>query len=160
MKRLLVANAILVVFLFAACSKTKGPANGKSVQPNNNLDTLVSMSALINSTSWQTDSAFGYQIKSSGNDSGVVNLMITATSYDGSVSNTITFNITNFTGTQTYTINPPLVTATYYIGNIRQYARSGQIIVSSNTAYGLIGTFNFRTDNYNVVNGAFNVAQP
>ena len=159
MKRLLVANAIIVVCLLAACTKAKGPANGHSVQPNNNLDTLVSMSALINSDTWQTDSAFGYLIKSATNDSGVVNLMITASSY-GSVPNSITFNITNFTGNQTYTISPPLVTATYYVGGVRQYAQSGQIIVTSNTAYGLIGSFNFRTASYNIVNGEFNVAQP
>ena len=145
--------------MFIACKKTKGPANGKSVQPNNNLDSTVSMSALINGINWQTDSAFGYNVKHSGNDSGMVNLMITATNKNKGVS-TITINITNYNGPNTYAVNPPLNTATYYIGNYRHYASHGQIIIGSDTAYALKGTFTFIADTITVANGVFNVALP
>ena len=160
MKRPFVIISVILCITFAACSKNKGPANGKSVQPNNNLDSLVSMSALINGHSWQTDSAFGSYVHHSGNDSGVVNLMITATRKKNDSVSTIVFNITNFSGINTYTINPPLNTATYYLGNIRYYATSGAIIVTNDSGSSLLGSFHFIADTISVANGTFNVSLP
>src|ERR1019366_580119 len=125
--------------------KVKGPTNGNSVQPNNNLDSTVSMSAMINGINWQTDSAFGYNVKHAGNDSGGVNLLITATNKNHGVSS-ITINITNYSGPNTYPVNPPLNTASYYLGNFRHYATHGQIIVKSDSAYAIRGTFTFIAD--------------
>jgi hypothetical protein len=159
MKRLLIAIPLLMCVAFADCKKAKGPANGKSVQPNDKLDSLVSMSAIINGNFWQTDSVFGYYIKSSGNDTSTTNLFVTAT-VNGAVPSTITFNITNYTGLKTYTVNPPVVTIIYYVGNTRYMATHGQIIVTSDSEYGVIGTFNFIADIINASGGEFNVAHP
>ncbi|MFI5195929.1 MAG: hypothetical protein ACHQD8_02475 [Chitinophagales bacterium] len=160
MRRLFVVIAVMLLVSFAACKKVKGPANGNSVQPNNNLDSLVSMSAMINGHLWQTDSAFGSYVMLSGNDSGVVNLMITATRKKNDSVSTIVFHITNFTGINTYTINPPANTATYYLGNMRHYATSGAIIVTNDSGSSLIGTFHFAADTISVSNGTFNVSLP
>jgi hypothetical protein len=160
MKRRLIIIPILLFCSFIACKKAKGPANGNSVQPNNNLDSTVSISATINGAIWQTDSAFGSLVKYSGNDSGVANLMITATNKNSRSLTTITFNITNYTGPNTYKISPPVNMATYYIGNARHLALQGVIVVSSDTGYALRGTFNFITDTISVANGVFNVATP
>lgn len=157
MKRL-IAILILLFFAFAACKKSKGPANGKSVQPNDHLDTLVSMSADINGVNWQTDSVFGYFVKSSGNDSGKNSLFITATSLDN--GSTIAFNIADYTGPKTYTVSPPVNTITYYVGSTRHLATHGQIIVTDDSPYGVIGTFNFIADSINGSGGLFNVAHP
>lgn len=168
MMRLLIAIPIILLFAFAACKKVSGPANGNSIQPNNKIDSTVSMAALVNGIKWQTDSAFGYFIRNSGNDSGVQNLLILATKY-GSNNNitTINFNIANFTGANTYQINPPLNTATYYVGNNRYYADSGQItitvntlIVNGDTGASLTGTFSFNADTIKVINGVYNIAEP
>jgi hypothetical protein len=159
MRRLLIITSLLVCCAFA-CKKAKGPANGKSVQPNNNLDSNVSINATINGYPWQTDSAFGYNVKHSGNDSGVSNLMITATNTNNGRVSSMVFNITNFTGPSAYTINPPINTATYYIGNIRHYATHGLIIITSDTAYALKGSFYFTADTITVSDGNFNVALP
>jgi len=145
---------------FWACKKAKGPANGNSVQPNHNLDSNVSMNAIINGANWHTDSAFGYNVKYSGNDSAKSNLMITAINGNNSPVTTITFNITNFTGPATYKINPPYTSATYYFGSSRHFAKNGQIVIASDTGYALIGTFNFEADTIDVANGSFNVALP
>ena len=145
---------------FAACKKSKGPANGKSEQPNNNLDSLVSMSAFINGHAWQTDSAFGSYVRHSGNDSGISNITITATRKKNDSTSTIVFNITNFSGINTYTINPPINTATYYFGNTRYYATSGEIIVTNDSGSSLIGTFHFIADTISATNGTFNVSLP
>ena len=160
MNRLLIAISALLFIAFAACTKAKGPANGKSVQPNNNLDTLVSMYTLINRATWQTDSVFGYYAYQANNDSGFANLMITASGPNGNFTNTIKLGIYNFTGPGTYTVSPPFTTAAYYLGNIRHFATSGAIVISSNTPYGLIGTFNFIADTFDITNGTFNVVQP
>jgi len=120
----------------------------------------VSMNALINGRTWQTDSAFGSYVRHSGNDSGVTNLMITATRKKNDSISTIVFNITSYTGRNTYTINPPINTATYYFGNSRHYATSGQIIITNDTGVALIGSFHFVADSINVANGAFNVSLP
>ncbi len=167
MKRLFVSIIILLCIAFAACKKASGPADGNSVQPNNNLDSTVSVSAVINGAQWQTDSAFGDIVKPSGNDSTLVGLMITATriindsgSAVANSSSTIVFNITNYTGPNTYTINPPINTATYYVGTNRHFASSGKFIVTADTAYSLKGTFSFVAGTDTVTNGVFNVAMP
>jgi len=160
MKRELVTVPILICFFFACCSKAKGPADGKSVQVNNHLDSTVSLSALINGTNWQTDSAYGYKVNSSGNDSGVVNLVITASKRNGGVASTISFNITRYSGANTYTIAPPVNTAAYYIGSERHFATSGQLVVTTDTGVALLGNFYFTADSFNVEQGVFNVARP
>jgi hypothetical protein len=160
MKRIFFVIPVILFISFAACKKNRGPADGNSVQPNNHLDSMVSMSATINGQAWQTDSAFGSYVQQSGNDSGVVNLMITATREKNGSASTILFNITNFSGPTTYTINPPVNTATYYQGNTRYYATSGQIVVTNDTGVAIIGTFNFVADTVTITNGVFNVALP
>ena len=141
-----------------SCKKVSGPADGNSVQPNNHLDSLVGISASINNSQWKTDSAFGYYVNYSGNDSSKFNLEIIANQTNNASSMTI--YITNFTGVSEYPINPPLTTITYYIGNTRFYATSGSIIITGNTYPSLTGTFNFTADTLKVSNGAFNVALP
>jgi len=153
---------IIVVFLcfaIASCKKAPGPADAKSVQPNNNLDSTVSMSASINGFKWQTDTAVGYIVKYSGNDSLMEGINII--SYPGNNNNnTMNFSLTEYTGPGTYIINPPINEVIYYIGTVRHLALSGQIVVISDTAYALKGTFNFVADTFAVANGVFNVAMP
>ncbi len=161
MKRLY--TIAIPLFLFAAvcaCKKASGPANGNSVQPNNNLDSLVSMSAVVNHQYWQTDSAFGYLVKTSSNDSGATSLLINAIQGSGSTAQTINLYITNYTGLGTYPINAPYTTATYYMGTTRHFATSGQVTIQSNINYSLIGTFSFVADTITVDSGVFNVAMP
>jgi hypothetical protein len=131
------------------------------VQQNNNLDTLVSMYALINKQAWRTDSAFGYLVHTSTNDSGKQNLTITATQTDNAgVASTIVLNITNYSGPGTFEVNPPLYSASFYWNNMRHQAKSGQIVITESSPYGMIGTFYFAADTFNILNGTFNVAQP
>ncbi len=159
MKRVITISA-LVFLAFAACKKAKGPANGNSVQPNNNLDSTVSVTALVNGVKWQADSAFGYFVKTSANDSGTVKLMIVATKK--SKTNVTTFNLilNNYTGPNTYQINPPVNSATYYVGTARHWAILGKVVITSDTLYALKGTFNFVADSISVTSGVFNVASP
>ena len=153
--------AIFVVSLSVcmACKKSSSSVTGKSVQQKD-PDSTVSISATINGASWQTDSAFGYKIKNSGNDSSISNLYINATRTNNGGATTISFNVTQFTGPGTYTVNPPRVTAAYYIGTQRHFATSGSIVVLSDTAYALRGTFSFRADTIKVDGGTFDVALP
>ena len=160
MKRLFIVLPLSLCLAMPACKKVKGPANGNSVQPNNNLDTMVSMTAVINGRSWGTTSAYGYNVKHSGNDSGVMNLMITATQNVNDTTSTITFNINNYSGPATYTIDPPYNTAVYYTGNRRHYSDTGVIVIATNTNYALRGTFFFRADTFTVASGKFDVALP
>ncbi len=159
MKRLLIAIPVLMFISFGACKKSNGPADTTAVAPDNNRDSLVSMTASINGVDWKTDSAYGYTVALSGNDSGKRNLMISATRKNGTTS-TIVFNITNYTGPGDYPVDPPVYTATYYVGTTRHYATSGMISVISDEYYSLIGKFYFTADSFNVVNGDFNVARP
>ncbi len=160
MKRTLIVVAVSLLGVCVACKKTKGPKQANSVQPNNNIDSNVSMSAMINGRYWQTDSAFGSYVIHSNNDSGVVDLYIVATRKKTDSTSTIVFNLTNYTGNGTYTINPPLNTATYYEGNTRHYARSGEVVVTIDSGIAIIGYFSFLADTIKVDNGAFNVALP
>ncbi len=160
MKRLFLIIPISLCLALPACKKASGPANLKSVQPNNNLDSTVIMTATINGQSWQADSAFGYYVQNSGNDTGTQNLLITATQTNTNPPTTITFNIYNYTGPNTYLINPPNNTAAYYVGNLRNFGRSGHITISSDTAYALKGTFTFIAGADTINSGVFNVALP
>ncbi len=160
MKRLFFIFPIMLCAALPACKKTSGPADGNSVQKNNKLDSTVSMNAVINGRNWQTDSVFGYYVKYSGNDSGLVSLQITGTQLLNDTASTIIFYINRYNGPNTYIINPPVNTATYYIGSKRNYADSGVVIITSDTAYALKGTFSFKVDTALRANGTFNVALP
>ena len=160
MRKLCIAISILTVAM-GSCTKNAGPANGNSVQPNNKLDTLVFMSANINGHLFKTDSAFGYNVKQLNNDSvQALNLLINASITKADSVSSISITVNNFTGPNTYVINPPNVSATWYLNNARHFATSGQIVILSDTAYALIGNFNFVADSIVVANGAFNVLMP
>lgn len=158
MKRFICVALLLLSLAFVACNKAKGPADGKSIQLNNNLDSLVSMTALINGNNWQTDSAFAYRVHNSGNDSASSTIFVTATQKANGLS-TITFNVSKFTGPGTYDINPPWNTAAYYVGNARHFATSGSLVVTDTSHFSLIANFNFVADSIEV-QGKFNVAMP
>ncbi len=160
MRKIILAISILTIGA-GACTKNSGPANGNSVQPNNKLDTLVFMSANINGHRFKTDSAYGYNVKQLNNDSvQTLNLLITASTAKSDSVSSISITVNNFTGPNTYPINPPGVSATWYLNNARHYATSGQVVILSDTSYALIGNFNFVADSIVVANGAFNVLMP
>jgi hypothetical protein len=88
----------LVIVVFAAlvgCKKKSGPAAANSVQIDNRLDTLVSMSAMINGKAWQTDSVYGYRVRYF-NDTSKYNLLVTAIRKVNDTISTITFAINNY----------------------------------------------------------------
>lgn len=158
-KQTLTIAAVLLAMAGVGCKKTPAPSTTKSVQTNNNLDSLVFMSAVINGNEWKADSAFGYKVKSSGNDTSFTNLMITAIRKNNGNRSTITFVVSNYKGISRYNVNPPIVTATYYEGPLRHYATYGDVTITSVADYSLIGTFYFNCDSL-AVNGSFNVAMP
>jgi len=160
MKRLFLIIPISFCLALPACKKAKGPANLKSVQPNNKLDSTVILTATINGQSWRADTAFGYYVENSGNDTSTHNLMITATQKNSNPATTITFNIYNYTGPNSYPINPPLNTAAYYVGNLRNFAGTGHITISTDTAYALRGSFTFIAGTDTITSGVFDVALP
>lgn len=155
--------AILLVSVLAvagACTKKKSSNAGYSVQPGHGLDTLVAMTANINSEPWKADSVHGYKIKYA-TDSGKVDLMVSATRKKDGITSTLTFTITDYKGVGSYIVAPPVVSATYYRSNERGFATTGQINVDSDNEYGIIGNFNFAYDTtLSVTEGIFNVAQP
>ena len=156
-------NSCLCLLLFAvifSCRKASGPADVRSAQQDNSIDSLLLMTASVNGVEWLTDSAYSYKVKKSNNDSASFNLKISATQIKNSQVSTITFDIADFSGVNEYPVNPPWNTATYYIGNVRHFATSGTIVVSSDTGNILSGTFNFVADTITVTNGTFNVALP
>jgi hypothetical protein len=158
MKR--IAVVILIFAALAACSKKKTSNAGYSVQPGSGKDTLVGLSAKVNGTDWIADSVHGYRVKYA-TDSGKADLLVTAFRRENGVASTITFTLTNYTGTGTYIVAPPFISAAYYLGNVRKFATSGQINVDSDNEYGIVGTFNFTSDTaFAVTEGIFNVAQP
>ncbi len=159
MKRYIILLVLAIACVAGSCKKKKGLTPTRSVQQNNNLDTLVGMSAKIDGESWQADSVFGYRVNY-GADTGRMDLYVTATNTRNDTNRTISFTITNYTGVNTYRIDPPIVSATYYIGNERHYATGGSIVVTSDDQYGVIGTFNFTADTIIVTDGVFNVAKP
>lgn len=164
----LLLSAIIAV---SACKKASGPPNVKSAQVNNTLDSSVYMSAMINGFLWVTDSAFGYQVKSSANDSGASSLMVTATRIKGDSISTITFQISQYTGDGTYAIDPPYTSLSYYVGNTRYFATNGEIVINPNKINSLVatgnggdlslsGTFSFVADSLEVWGGNFYIARP
>ncbi len=158
MNRFLFIILLITIFICNSCTKNSGPANGNSIQPNNKLDTLVFMSATVNTGNFQTDSAFGYLRNTLVKDStNTKNILINATQNKTSSLSTISLTISNYTGPNTYTINPPNVSASYYLGSNRHYATAGQIVITSDTSNALIGNFNFIADSIAITNGKFNV---
>jgi hypothetical protein len=160
MKKALLFGLLIAVAIGHGCRKAKGPANIKSAQPDNSIDSLLNMTADINGVRWETDSAYSYRVKNSGNDSNVINLMVIASRKKDSVTSTFKFNITNFTGIGNYPILPPMHTATYYYGSIRYFATSGMFTVIKDTGGVLSGTFHFIADTIDVSNGTFVLALP
>ena len=159
MKR--IAFFMLFFVLLWACKKDSGPANGKSAQPNYKLDTLVSMSASINGRAFLTDSVFGYDVHPTITDSVMnFNLLVNATEKVHDSISVIQLYVTSFTGPGVYPINPPAVTAAWYLNGQRHFASTGTITVISDTAYALIAQFNFIADSITVANGYFNVLMP
>jgi hypothetical protein len=159
MKKVFAAIIILSCIVLVACKKKSNTGIGYSVKPPKGLDSLVSMSAKVNGQGWSTDSAFAYKSFSTI-DSNKVSLMVTATQLQNGQASTITFTISNYHGVNTYPVDPPNVSATYYLGNSRHYASAGQVIVTSDNAYGILGTLNFTADSTNVSECTFNAAQP
>jgi len=160
MNRLGVIIFVALCVATAACKK-KVYTSVHSVQQTN-PDSTVIMTATVNGQSWQTDSAFAYADQIT-NDSGAYNLTIVATNKTGKIPTTVYLYITNYRGPNTYNIDAPYNTATYYIGSIgnnRNFASSGQITITSDIAYNLLGTFNFTADSITVANGSFNVLAP
>ncbi|MES2703458.1 MAG: DUF6252 family protein [Bacteroidota bacterium] len=160
MKKLLILSIPAALLWCTACKKSSSLASGTSVQQNNNADSFVTLTAKINGTSWKADSVYAYSVRSSANDSGVVSLMITAVKKNSGTPQTLILNITNYRAPLTYPINPPVNTATYYIGNARHYATTGEIVVTSRVDRSLKGTFHFTADSISVESGEFNVYLP
>jgi hypothetical protein len=153
---------LLLLLLFAlgySCKKKKSTVNKNSIPPPKGLDTLVSISAKVNGVDFATDTVTGYKINYS-TDSGKFDLLVRASIVTNGSPETITFTIHNYKGINTYFISPPYNTAAYYAGNIRYYASNGELVVSSDSEYGIIGSFYFTADTINVTEGVFNVAQP
>ena len=153
------AAVILLTLVFFACKKQSDPLDQPSIQQNNRLDTLVSFSGKINGAAWHTDSAIAYKV-AYAYDTSKYNILINAVNKSTDTPTTISFSISNFIGAHTYTINPPLISATYYQGSQRHLATSGQIVVTLDSNYAIIGTFNFVADSINVTQGVFNVETP
>lgn len=152
-------NLLIIIFLlliacFAACSKG---GNNTAPIPPRKPDSTVIMYANVDSLTWAADSVSGLLIPL-GNDSGHYNLSITAKKYGGGNNSVMMLYITNYTGMGTYSISPPVVSATFYSGSARHYALSGQINVTNDSTADLQGTFNFVADSstgMNVSNGYF-----
>lgn len=158
MKKLLFLSMCFSVAL--ACKKTKESDVGGSIGSGNAVDSNASLIAKINGDLWKADSAFGTFINGSGNDSGVVNLLIEAIHSTATPHRTILLNITSYPGPGTFPIAPPYYTAVYYLGNQRHYATSGEIVITGKQAGSLKGTFSFQADSITVTDGAFNVSMP
>jgi hypothetical protein len=145
---------------FIACKKVKGPASVRSAQPDNSVDSLVTIKMSINGVAWSTDSVYSYKVENSSNDSGVYNFMVIATrAKDGKVS-TLNINLTGYSGLKDYPVNPPINTITYYADNHRYYATSGSVNIQSDSNKVLSGTFNFIADSIVASKGAFKLAIP
>ncbi len=159
MKNILAALIILACFIPVACKKKTKTGIGYSVQPAKGLDTLVGMDAKINGAPWHSGGAVGYKIRSRI-DSNKVDLIVNATQGADNAAVTLTFTVTNYTGPNTYAIDAPAVSAACYLGSMRHFSNTGQVVVSSDGPYGVIGTFSFTADTVVITDGVFNVAQP
>ncbi|GAA4461134.1 hypothetical protein GCM10023093_05260 [Nemorincola caseinilytica] len=143
-----------------ACRKKKGPADVDTAKPDSSLLSQLNMSALVNTVEWKTDSAYSYKVVNSGGDTSIFNLMVIATQEKDNQRSTINISITDFKGKGTYKIDPPINTATYYSGNIRHYASTGNFVVVTDTGSLYKGTFNFVADTVSVIDGKFSIAKP
>jgi hypothetical protein len=151
---------LVSVILGCVCCKKSGTTEKPPIDNTNNLAEKIMMHATINGKEWKTDSAFAYRIKNSGNDSGRIDVMISAAKKMDNPVTTITFNVSYFTGQGVYPIDPPNVSATYYVGSKRYLATSGEIVFKNDTGETLRGTFTFKADTIDVTNGTFTVAMP
>ncbi len=159
MKNFLAAIILLTCIVPVGCKKKTKTGIGYSVQPSKGLDTLVAMDAKINGVAWHSAGAVGYKIKSAI-DSTKVDLVVNATQGADNAAVTLTFTLTNYKGPATYPIDAPVVSAACYQAGFRHFATAGQVVVTSDGPYGVIGTFNFTADSVAVTDGTFNVAQP
>lgn len=140
----------------AACSKKKGAAPAPA--PTGFVDSPYLSMYVDSSFHFATDSATLSTI-SYPSDSGRADIKITAVRSIGGIGYTVSFYISNFTGINAYVIAPPAVSATYYVGGVRHYAQSGQIVIATDTNNVITGSFNFVADSLVVTKGAFNVQQ-
>src|SRR4051812_35864822 len=104
MKKLLLLSVCFSAAV--ACKKSSEHETGSSIQSNNAIDSNASLTATINGGVWRADSAFGTFINGSGNDSGMVNLMIEAMNNSTDTHRTVLLNITNYTSPGTFAIAP------------------------------------------------------
>lgn len=160
MKKFVFAIAVVSVVMAGACKKKPGPIDVPSAKPDTSIAAQITMSALINARQWKTDSSYSYRVRNSANDTLSYNLMIVATRIANNEISTINLCINDFKGKGSYPINPPVNTATYYNGNMRHYALSGNITITADTGRLFSGTFSFGADTVNVLDGRFKVAQP
>jgi len=147
---------ISVLFLLptTGCKKTKksAPIVTDTIDPYPRFFT-----AQINGVPWVADSCIGNIIEYP-NDSGKYNLTFTATKIVNGVGTEMDMFVTNFTGVGSYNINPPAVTATYYVNTVRHYATSGSInITLDDSSDTLNGNFNFVADSLTVDSGAISI---
>ena len=159
MKHIVTALVVFSLLAFGACTKNKHYPVTNSVQQNNKQDTAVGMDCTINGKAWSTDSAYAYRIRYA-NDSFMSDVYITATRRLNDTPATITFSIINYTGPKNYLIDPPNVSATYYINGQRHFATLGAINVETDSPYAMVGSFSFTADSTVVTDGKFNVAKP
>lgn len=154
MKRYLIFILLIGACGYTACKKSDTAA--PVVVPP--VDTIVIyMSASINGSTWNSSSSYGTTIVASGGGSSQSNLTIIGKTKVNSVGSEISLLLSNYTGVGTYTIAPPFITATYYTGNQRHYATSGQVTITKDSSTYLMGTFDFTSDTTHVANGQFTV---
>jgi len=153
MKKYALFALLLLSIGLTFCKKksNKGPA--ASGGPS--LDSIY-MHATVNGTPWRADTAAGYSVTGSANNYQT-GISITAT--QKSTASQVVLYITNYGGVGTYNIDPPSVTATYYVGNKRYYASSGQIIITNTPQYFVQGTYSFVADSINITGGTFTVIE-
>lgn len=115
----------------------------------------IFINASVNGTTWDADSgsSVGFLL-TYPNDSGRYDLTFRATKVVNGVGTEIDLYITNYTGVGSYPINPPAVTAVYYVNTVRHFATSGQIDITSVASIDTVkGDFNFVADSITVTNG-------
>ncbi|MEI8280184.1 MAG: hypothetical protein WCG87_10500 [Bacteroidota bacterium] len=150
---------LVYILLIAACGYTackKSDTTAPVVVPP--VDTIVIyMSANINSTAWNSSSAYGNTITVSANGNSQSNMTIVGKTKVNGIGSEFSILLTNYTGVGTYTIAPPQITATFYNGNQRHYATTGQVNITKDSATYMMGNFSFIADTTHVTNGAFTV---
>jgi hypothetical protein len=146
---------ILALTVTGTSCKKSGP--GKPAAPDTTVPFPIYINASINGVTWNADSSIGNLI-TYPNDSERYNLSFTATKIVNGVGTEMDLYITNYTGVGSYVINPPAVTATYYVNAVRHFATSGQIDIDTVRSIDtVIGDFNFVADSITVTNGAISM---